>query len=180
MIQTLAIGNYRSLRDIVVSLGAVNVVTGENGSGKSSLYRALRLLADAARGSIVGSLAREGGLTSTLWAGPEKISAAMRRGEQPVQGGPRREPVQLRLGFGTDSLSYCIDLGLPTPAQNAVPGQRSAFLHDPQIKRECIFAGARFRPASLLIDRHGPVVKCAMQRASGTSSRKAFPHSKAC
>jgi predicted ATPase len=159
MIQTLAIRNYRSLRDIVVSLGAVNVVTGENGSGKSSLYRALRLLADAARGTIVGSLAREGGLASTLWAGPEKVSAAMRRGEQPVQGGPRREPVQLRMGFGADSLSYCIDLGLPPPPQKPITDEPSAFHLDPEIKRECIFAGARFRPASLLVDRHGPLIK---------------------
>jgi hypothetical protein len=33
MIQTLAIANYRSLRN--VPLGSLNVVSGENGSGKS-------------------------------------------------------------------------------------------------------------------------------------------------
>ena len=67
----LAIAGYRSLRDIRVSLAALNVVTGANGSGKSSLYRALRLLADIAQGRIIQSLAGEGGLHSTLWAGPE-------------------------------------------------------------------------------------------------------------
>src|SRR5665213_2644606 len=46
MLTTLAVGNYRSLRELVLSLGTLNVVSGENGSGKSSLYRALRLLAD--------------------------------------------------------------------------------------------------------------------------------------
>ena len=40
MMTRLAIAGYRSLRDIRVSLGALNVVTGANGSGKSSLYRA--------------------------------------------------------------------------------------------------------------------------------------------
>jgi predicted ATPase len=45
---TLAIAHYRSLRDLIVPLTPLNVVTGENGSGKSNLYRALRLLATVA------------------------------------------------------------------------------------------------------------------------------------
>ena len=81
VITTLAVANYRSLRNIVAPLGALNLVSGENGSGKSSLYRALRLLADTAQGGVVASIAREGGLPSTLWAGPERISRAMRKGE---------------------------------------------------------------------------------------------------
>jgi predicted ATPase len=60
MIRTLAIENYRSLRRVVVPLASLNVVTGANGSGKSSLYRALRLLADSARNGAVGA-ARHGG-----------------------------------------------------------------------------------------------------------------------
>jgi len=40
MIQTLAIANYRSLRQLVVPLGRLNVITGANGSGKTNLYRA--------------------------------------------------------------------------------------------------------------------------------------------
>lgn len=43
MLRTLAIENYRSLRHLVLPLTSLNVVTGANGSGKSSLYRALRL-----------------------------------------------------------------------------------------------------------------------------------------
>jgi predicted ATPase len=46
MITRLAISGYRSLRDIRVPIGPLNVVTGANGSGKSSLYRGLRLLAE--------------------------------------------------------------------------------------------------------------------------------------
>jgi predicted ATPase len=44
MISTLAIFNYRSLRDFIIALDALNVITGPNGSGKSNVYRALRLL----------------------------------------------------------------------------------------------------------------------------------------
>ena len=46
MLHTLAVENYRSLRSIVVPLGRLNVIQGANGSGKSNLYKALRLLAD--------------------------------------------------------------------------------------------------------------------------------------
>jgi predicted ATPase len=152
MLTTLAVAGYRSLRDFAVRLDALNLVTGSNGSGKSNLYRALRLLADAAQGRVIASLAREGGLQSTLWAGPETISRAMRRGEQPVQGGARRNPVSLRLGFGSDEFSYAIDLGLPPPPFGS-------FGHDPEIKRECIWSGLTLRPSSVLVDRRGPLVR---------------------
>src|SRR5213593_1164041 len=128
MLNTLAVSGYRSLREFVVPLERLNLVTGPNGSGKSNLYRALRLLAETAQGGVVASLAREGGLSSTLWAGPESISRRMRSGEVHVEGGPRKERVNLRLGFASDELSYAIDLGLPTAAQ-------TAFGHDPEIKR---------------------------------------------
>jgi predicted ATPase len=154
MLTTLAVANYRSLRELVVPLRRLNLVTGPNGSGKSNLYRALRLLAQTAQGRVTPSLAREGGLESTLWAGPEEISRAMRRGDQPVQGTPRKRPISLRLGFASDDFGYAIDLGLPRPS--AVP---TAFGHDPEIKRECIWNGDVLRPSTLLVDRRGPLVR---------------------
>jgi predicted ATPase len=74
IISRLCIFGYRSLRDVRLEVGQLTVVTGANGSGKSSLYRALRLLADVAQGRIIQSLALEGGLQSVLWAGPEAFS----------------------------------------------------------------------------------------------------------
>ena len=153
MLTTLAISNYRSLRDLIVPLGRLNVITGPNGSGKSSLYRALRLLADTAQGQVVPSLAREGGLQSTLWAGPESISRAVRRGDYPVQGTRRKHPVSLRLGFAGDEFGYLIDMGLPKPDST------SAFSLDPEIKHETIWHGAALRPSTMLVDRRGPVVR---------------------
>jgi predicted ATPase len=69
MLTTLAVSNYRSLRNLVLPIQRLNVITGANGSGKSNVYRALRLVGDTAQGRVVWSLAREGGLQSTLWAG---------------------------------------------------------------------------------------------------------------
>src|SRR3954471_10633182 len=152
MLSTLAVSGYRSLRDLVIPLERLNLVTGPNGSGKSNLYRALRLLAEIAQGRIIPSLAREGGLQSTLWAGPESISRAMIRGDQPVQGTGRTKPVSLRLGFAGEDFSYAIDLGLPVPPFGA-------FGHDPEIKRECVWSGQKLRPSAVLVDRRGPVVK---------------------
>ena len=49
MLHTLAVGNYRSINNLVMPLGRLNLITGANGSGKSNLYRALRLLAENKR-----------------------------------------------------------------------------------------------------------------------------------
>ena len=152
MLSALAISNYRSLRKLVVPLKQLNVVTGANGSGKSSLYRALRLLADTAQSRVIPSLAREGGLQSTLWAGPEVTSRKVRQGEYPVQGTVRKDPVNLRLGFAGDPFGYLIDLGLPSPGQ-------SAFSLDPEIKREIIWHGPVLRPSAVLVDRQRAVVR---------------------
>lgn len=155
MLHTLAVANYRSINSLILPLGRLNLITGANGSGKSNLYRALRLLAETAQGGVVNALAREGGLESSFWAGPEKISRRMRNGEVPVEGSPRQESVRLRLGFCGEDFGYAISLGLPLPPRL----NPSAFALDPEIKRECIWAGASYRPASLLVDRAGPVVR---------------------
>ncbi|MDH0749446.1 AAA family ATPase [Pseudomonas sp. GD03842] len=160
MLTTLAIANYRSINTLIVPLARLNLVTGPNGSGKSNLYRALRLLAETAQGGVINALAREGGLSSTVWAGPESISRRMRNGEVEIQGGPRSDVVRLRLGFAAQDFSYAISLGLPPP-----PLDQSAFGLDPEIKRECIWAGPLYRPASLLVDRAGPMIRAREGRS---------------
>ena len=163
MIHTLAVSGYRSLRNLVLPLGQLNLVTGANGTGKSSLYRALRLLGDAALNTVVASLAREGGLPSTLWAGPETIARSVRKGEFPVEGTPRQRTIGLKLGFAGDPYSYCIDLGYPPPAQTAFP-------LDPAIKRECIWHGDIYRRLGL-VDRNNRLV----QLAPGKSAKHEEP-----
>jgi predicted ATPase len=162
MLSALAVSNYRSLREFLIPLRQLNLVTGPNGSGKSNLYRALRLLAETAQGRVIPSLAREGGLPSTLWAGPEQIARSVLSGQHAVQGTRRKHPVALRLGFAGDEFGYAIDLGLPAPST-------SVFGHDPEIKRECIWNGAVLRPSSLLVDRRGPFVRARRDDGEWTS-----------
>ncbi|MCV7345073.1 AAA family ATPase [Mycolicibacterium rhodesiae] len=129
MLDTVAVENYRSLRRLIVPLRGLNVVTGANGAGKSSLYRALRLLADSARNGAVSALAREGGLSSTMWAGPGMTG-----------------PVSLKLGFAGEDFGYAVDFGLPQETE-------TAFNLDPEIKSEAVWAGATLRPSALLAQR---------------------------
>lgn len=151
MIDILAVSGYRSLCDVALPLGQLNLVTGPNGSGKSSLYRSLRLLFDVANGSLIQSLAQEGGLPSTLWAGPEK--PAREPNQEVVQGTRRKGPVSLRLGLSCAEYCYTIDLGLPQPGT-------TAFALDPIIKRECVWRGPIMRPGTLWVDRRGSILKC--------------------
>lgn len=172
MLATLAIANYRSLRNLVLPLSELNIITGPNGSGKSSVYRSLKLLADIAQGGAIASIAREGGFWSTLWAGPENFSAAVKLWDYPVQGTNRKDAVSLKLGFasaGSDEFSYAIDLGLPSP----IPA--TAFSADPEIKTEYIWSGPVLRPSATLVERRG-----AMLRVNGDAGwqtiDKLLPH----
>jgi predicted ATPase len=173
MLATLAIANYRSLRSLILPLSELNIITGPNGSGKSSVYRSLKLLADIAQGGAIASIAREGGFQSTLWAGPETVSASMVRGDHPIEGAVRKQPVSLRLGIGGASLeefSYAIDLGLPQPLKPP-----SAFYKDPEIKSEYIWTSPVLRPSTTLVERRG-----AMLRVNGDAGwqtiDKLLPH----
>jgi len=152
MIETIAVSGYRSLRDVRLRLGALTVVTGANGTGKSSVYRALRLMTQIAHGRLIGTLAAEGGLSSTLWAGPESIGASVKRGEFAVQGTRRTRPVSLKLGFAGDDYGYAIDIGLPTPSS-------SLFARDPEIKAESLWFGLRPGRHNVIAERRGPGVR---------------------
>jgi predicted ATPase len=137
LIEQIAIAGYRSIRSIILRLGQLNVVTGANGSGKSNLYRALKLIADGASGRLAESLAREGGFSSVCWAG-SKLNG--------------KDPVSLRLGFLAHPFSYCLDIGLPIP-------MKSAFDLDPEIKRECLWHGVGMEAKSLCADRRNAALR---------------------
>lgn len=141
MIRALAVENYRSLKDVTIEFGQLTVITGANGSGKSNVYRSLRLLSEIVRDGALSSLMAEGGLRSVLYAGERA----------------RALPVSLRLGFATDDLSYAIDLGLPQVAAFAVPG--GAPVLDPEVKNETVWHGTVLRPSTMLAERRSLAVR---------------------
>ncbi|WP_242601970.1 AAA family ATPase [Legionella yabuuchiae] len=120
-------------------LEQLNVITGPNGSGKSNLYKALRLLHETVKGGVITALANEGGLASTFWAGPEKITTSMLNGTARIEGNARQNSMRMRMGFTGEDFGYSISLGLPTPSS-------SLFSLDPEIKRECIWTGSPYIP----------------------------------
>jgi len=168
----LAVAGYRSLQQLSLPLGGLTLVCGANGCGKSNLYRSLGLIGAAARGDLVAALAAEGGLPAVFWAGPQRTTAAMRRGDQPVRGSSAgREAARLRLGIAGDTLSYAIELGYRADDVS------SAFVLDPEIKREWIWAGGPFHPRSLLVHRNGSIVeRCGDGGGAVPIARDLSPH----
>ena len=76
----------------------------------------------------------------------------MKRGEHPVQGTVRKNPISLKLGFAGPDYGYAIDLGLPMPS-----GRTSA--RDPEIKTESQWTGETLGRANAFAVRNGPLVR---------------------
>ena len=115
-VRELWVEGYRSIRTLRLALTPVTVVVGPNGSGKTNLYRALRLLSAAAEGTLARSLADEGGMPSVLWAGPRKKAATAR----------------FVAGVELDDLAYQLTCGLMPPPQGP-------FKLDPDVKEETVW-----------------------------------------
>lgn len=126
-IREIHVAGYRSIRDVRLKLGAINLLTGPNASGKSNLYKSIFLLAKAAAGGFAQVVAAEGGMPSVLWAGA-------RKGKSPTSS--RTGPVRMKLAIVTDSFNYELECGLPSLQG---PAARSAFALDPEVKEERVW-----------------------------------------
>jgi len=126
-IREIHVAGYRSVRNLHLKLGQINILTGANAAGKSNLYNSVFLLARAAAGGFAQVIAAEGGMPSVLWAGE-------RRGR--AQSPARVEPVRMKLGIVTDSFNFELVCGLPKLHS---PVARSAFALDPEVKEERVW-----------------------------------------
>src|ERR1700675_908544 len=66
-IKELEVKGFRSLRHVHWTPGKLNVLIGQNGSGKSNLLRTLDLLHNSAEGELTEEILREGGIAPLLW-----------------------------------------------------------------------------------------------------------------
>ncbi|MBZ5523822.1 MAG: AAA family ATPase [Acidobacteriia bacterium] len=126
-IREIHVAGYRSIRNVRLKLGQINVLTGPNATGKSNLYKSVFLLAKAAAGGFARVIAAEGGMPSVVWAGE-------RKGKQTTSS--KAEPVRMKLGIVTDSFNYELVCGLP---RLHGPVARSAFALDPEVKEERVW-----------------------------------------
>ena len=139
----LDITGYRSIRSIRFPLKQLTVLVGGNGVGKTNLYRALELVHAAATGDLALNLAREGGLTSAMWAGQRRAN------EQP----------RLALDVGLDTIlpgddeaaflpRYSVEIGYGDSRYEAI------FSEEPKIKAESLILPGR--QTVTLLERKGP------------------------
>ena len=131
--------NYRSLRAIRMDLSGVNLFIGENGVGKSNLYRALQLIQAAARGTMAREIAAEGGMASALWSGPRRSGDPVRIGLE-VEALDEENAVTFR---------YRVETGIKPP-------MAAGFTLEPQVKTEELVVDAA-RPVTMM-KRSGPSV----------------------
>lgn len=150
-VRCVAIAGYRSLHDLCFAPGPVTVITGGNGVGKSNVYRALELMHAAAHGRLAATLAREGGIVSAAWAGPEEVrtEAAKRRGQR-IQGTVRKKPIRVRLGMQLDAGCFEIEVGLTGT---------TAFPFDPEVKEEWLWSTPPRRSNRPFLTRSGPAAQ---------------------
>jgi predicted ATPase len=139
-IERLHVSGYRSLRNVRLDLKQLNVIVGENGSGKSNLYRALQLLSTAANGRFARELANEGGIRSVLWGGNRMKTESKR-----ITVEVAFEELNYKLSFGRVAFNAGIPYGL------------ECFRNDPKIKQEEISVNYRGK-TNIIMRRQGNMI----------------------
>jgi predicted ATPase len=160
MLTTVAVRGYRSLREIVLPLAQLTVVTGANGTGKSSLYRALRLLADCGRGEVIGSLARFDDLARAVADAFDgaTVSVAVRDGLfdlQLQQRGMLRPLRAIELSDGTlRFLLWAAALLSPQPPSLMVLNEPETSLHPDLVRPLASLIRAAARQTQVIVVTH--------------------------
>ena len=113
MIDKLSVRIFKSLEDVTVDLGRVNVFVGANGSGKSNLLEALGILSAAADGKVDDQ--------ALLTRGVRPGLPALYKSAFPAKSGSRTPP---HLYFGAHSGRARYEVSLHNPLNNPAPAWR--------------------------------------------------------
>lgn len=151
MLESVEIRGYRSLREFRLRLGNVTLVTGQNGVGKSNLYRALWMVQRMADGRFAESIAADGGMPAILWAGVLR----------------KDEPKRVIWDLKHSDFEYAIECGLIP----ATPGDPSKFKTDPDMKVETLHYTAKSR---LMAKRKGPSIE--LRNPAGKMETSPLPY----
>ncbi len=100
MIRRLRVKSFKSLEDVDVELGLVNVFIGANGSGKSNLLEALGVLSAAADGKVNDQTLKQRGVRPGV---PSLYKSSFREGSP-------KSPQEIFLRASGDNVSYQVSL----------------------------------------------------------------------
>lgn len=125
MITRLHIRNFKSLRDVEIRLGSLNVLAGPNMSGKSNIIDVFRFLHEMIfpQSGTVGTLyalAQRGGVEEVLWkGGDEKLLTILLEGRE--DSSPNREfTYELKLLTGAGGFVSIQDESLSVPQEGSL------------------------------------------------------------
>ena len=113
MLDKLSVRTFKSLDDVTVDLGLVNVFIGANGSGKSNLLEALGILSAAADGKVDDQALLARGVRPGL---PSLYKSAF-----PARSGKHIPP---HLHFGVRSGQAGYEVSLHNPLKDPAPAWR--------------------------------------------------------
>ena len=154
-IQEIEIKGYRSLRDVRWKPGQLNVLIGQNGSGKSNLLDACALLQEAARGKLSEGIVHRGGMGPLLWDGQEKFLSWKLALEQPEKS-PLTYFLEVRQIGQTSNYSIDFERLIDGDVAHIDRTARDAIIFDPERGHHDIHLDARTEEQPLLSIISGP------------------------